>query len=145
MGGRARGNMDSQVDDLLRRAAAAHRIAVERALAPLDVTPAQFAVLQVVSDAPGASSADVARIERLTPPTMSVIVANLERKGALIRRAHPKSARIQCLVATEVGLELMRNGRVQVKALRERIVAATPPDAAAAIDAWLRRVAAIEV
>ena len=72
--------MDSGVDAALRRAGAAHRIAVERALAPLDVTPAQFAVLQVVADAPGVSSADVARIERLTPATMSVIVANLERK-----------------------------------------------------------------
>jgi len=30
---------------------------------------------------------------------MSVIVANLERKGALIRRAHANNGRIQCLEA----------------------------------------------
>jgi len=136
--------MDSSIDDLLRRASAAHRIAMERALAPLDVTAAQFAVLQVVVDAPGVSSAEVARIERLTPPTMSVIVANLERKSALIRRAHPKNARIQCLVATEAGLELVEKGRAQVQTLRAR-VAAMPADVAAAVDTWLRRVAAIEV
>ena len=117
---------------------------MERALAPLDVTAAQFAVLQVVVDAPGVSSAEVARIERLTPPTMSVIVANLERKSALIRRAHPKNARIQCLVATEAGLELVEKGRAQVQALRAR-VAAMSTDVAAAVDTWLRRVAAIEV
>ena len=137
--------MNSGVHAALRRAGAAHRIAVERALAPLDVTPAQFAVLQVVADAPGGSSADVARIERLTPATMSVIVANLERKGALIRRPHAQNARIQCLEATEFGLQLMRRGRAQVQALQERIVAAMPAGAAAAIDIWLRRVAAIEV
>ena len=136
--------MDSGVDAALRRAGAAHRIAVERALAPLDVTPAQFAVLQVVADAPGVSSADVARIERLTPATMSVIVANLERKGALIRRSHAQNARIQCLEATELGLQLMRRGRAQVQALQKRIVAAMPAEAATAIEIWLRRVAAIE-
>jgi DNA-binding MarR family transcriptional regulator len=137
--------MDSRIDDLLRRAAAAHRTAVERELAPLKLTPAQFAVLQIVADAPGVSSAEVARIERLTPPTMSVIVGNLERKGALTRRAHAKNGRIQCLEPTEMGLELMRKGRAQVHAQKERIVAAMPTEAAAAIDLWLRRVAAIEV
>ena len=137
--------MDSRIDDCLRRAAAAHRVAVERALAPLDVTPAQFAVLQIVADAPGVSSADLARIERLTPPTMSVIVGNLERKGALTRRAHANNARIQCLEPTGIGLELMRNGRAQVQPQTERILVAMPAEAAAAIDLWLRRVAAIEV
>jgi DNA-binding MarR family transcriptional regulator len=137
--------MDSRIDDLLRRAAAAHRTAVERELASLKLTPAQFAVLQIVADAPGVSSAEVARIERLTPPTMSVIVANLERKGGLIRRPHATNARIQCLEPTEIGLELVRNGRAQVQAQKERIVAAMPAEAATAIDLWLQRVAAIEV
>jgi DNA-binding MarR family transcriptional regulator len=137
--------MDSGIDDLLRRAAAAHRIAVERELAPLELTPAQFAVLQIVADAPGGSSAEVARIERLTPPTMSVIVGNLERKGAVTRRAHAKNGRTQCLEPTEIGLELMRNGRARAQAQKERILAAMPVEAAAAIDAWLRRVAAIEI
>jgi DNA-binding MarR family transcriptional regulator len=137
--------MDSRIDDLLRRAAAAHRIAVERELAPLKLTPAQFAVLQIVADAPGVSSAEVARIERLTAPTMSVIVGNLERKSALTRRAHAKNARIQCLEPTAIGLELMRNGRVQVQAQKERVLGAMPAEAAAAIGLWLRRVAEIEV
>jgi DNA-binding MarR family transcriptional regulator len=137
--------MDSRIDDLLRRAAAAHRIAMERELAPLELTPAQFAVLQVVADAPGVSSAEVARIERLTPPTMSVIVGNLERKGAVMRRPHAKNGRIQCLEPTEIGLELMRNGRARVQAQKVRLVASMPTEAAAAIDTWLRRVAKIEV
>ena len=137
--------MDSRIDDLLRRAAAAHRIAVERELAPLELKLAQFAVLQIVADAPGVSSAEVARIERLTPPTMSVIVGNLERKGALTRRAHANNARIQCLEPTGIGLELMRNGRELVQAQKERILTALPAEVAVAIDLWLRRVAAIEI
>ena len=137
--------MDSRIDDLLRRAAASHRIATERELALLKLTPAQFAVLQIVAEAPGVSSAEVARIERLTPPTMSVIVGNLERKDALTRRAHAKNGRIQCLEPTEIGLELMRKGRAQVQAQKERLLAAMSAEAAPAIELWLRRVAAIEV
>ena len=40
---------------------------------------------------------------------------------------------------------MMRRGRAQVQALQKRIVAAMPAEAAAAIEIWLRRVAAIEV
>ena len=40
-------------DDLLRRAAAARRTAIERALAPLELTAAQFAVLRLVVERPG--------------------------------------------------------------------------------------------
>ena len=69
-----------EIADLLRRAAASQRIALERLLAPFDITPAQFAVLEIVVAAPGISSAEAARLERLTAPTMSVIVANLERR-----------------------------------------------------------------
>jgi len=61
--------MVSHIDDALRRAAAAHRIAMERALAALEITPAQFAVLEIVASSPGVSSAELARVERLTPPT----------------------------------------------------------------------------
>ena len=118
---------------------------MERALSALDVTPAQFAVLQVVADAPGVSSAEVARIERLTPPTMSVIVANLERKGALVRRPHANNARIRGLEATDLGRESLRDGRGRIETWRKRIADAIPDGAAPAIDAWLRRVAEIEV
>jgi len=58
-------------------------LAMERALSEIDVTPAQFAAMEWLADEPGLSSAEIARCERLTPPTSSVIVANLERKGLL--------------------------------------------------------------
>ena len=80
------------MDDLLRRAAAMQRLAVERALADLDVTPAQYAVLSVIAETPGLSNADIARIERLTPQTMSVIIANMERKRVVVRRARIRAA-----------------------------------------------------
>src|SRR3954452_6412485 len=97
--------LNEDLDDCLRRASAAQRLAMERALAPLEITPAQFALLRLVVGTPGMSGADLARIERLTPPTVSVILANLERKGVLSRRSHPGNARVQCLEATALGFE----------------------------------------
>jgi DNA-binding MarR family transcriptional regulator len=137
--------MNDEIENALRRAAAAWRLAMERALAPLDLTPAQFAVLRMVVEAPGSSGADLARIERLTPPTMSVIIGNLERKGALTRRAHPDNARVQCLEATARGLELQARARENTLSSRARLASAAPSDACKVILAWLRSVSEIEV
>ena len=70
---------EGRLDDLLRRAAATHRLAVERALADLGVTLAQYAVLKTLAETPGLSNAEIARAERLTPQTTSLVLANLER------------------------------------------------------------------
>jgi hypothetical protein len=67
---------------LLRQAQAATRLRMERALADLGVTPPQFIVLTMLKSYPGLSGADVARVALLTPQTVGVIIANLERQGA---------------------------------------------------------------
>lgn len=133
------------MDDLLRRAAAMQRLAVERALADLDVTPAQYAVLSVVAETPGLSNADIARIERLTPQTMSVIIANLERKRVVVRRAHATHGRIQQAEATESGLRLLAECRARLRGPERRLCAATPPGAERLVEAWLTRLAEAEV
>jgi DNA-binding MarR family transcriptional regulator len=134
-----------EIDDLLRRAAASQRIALARILAPFQMTPAQFAVLEIVVAAPGISSAEAARLERLTAPTMSVIVANLERRGAVVRRPHLKSARIQSLEPTPLGLEIRENALGVVQSLRARIRVAMPTGDASEIFVWLSQVSEIEV
>jgi DNA-binding MarR family transcriptional regulator len=134
-----------EIDDFLRRAAASQRVALERLLAPLKITPAQFAVLQIVAAAPGVSSAEAARLERLTPATMSVIVKNLERRGAIARRRHPENARIQCMEPTRLGLELRESALASIHSLRGRIGGAIPVGAGSEILLWLARVAEIEV
>ena len=134
-----------EIEDSLRRAAAAQRIALERLLRPFEITPAQFAVLEIVIASPGISSAEAARVERLTPATMSVIVANLERRGAVVRRDHPRRARIQCLEPTDLGLNIRESAIASVRMLRARMRVAMPIDVAPEIFAWLARVAEIEV
>jgi DNA-binding MarR family transcriptional regulator len=118
---------------------------MERLLAPLGITPAQFAVLQIVAAAPGVSSAEASRLERLTPATMSVIVNNLERRGAIARRPHPKNAHIQCMEPTRLGLELRESALASIHSLRRRIGGAMPIGTGSEILLWLARVAEIEV
>src|SRR5579871_3909689 len=79
---------------LLRQAAGAYRYRMERMLADLDVTPPQFSVMTMLNAYPGISNADIARLAVLTPQTVSVIVANLERAGTIKRVPHSVHGRI---------------------------------------------------
>ncbi len=135
----------TEIDDLLRRAAATQRLAMERALAGAKVTPAQYAVLRIIVEAPGLSNADIARIERLTPQTTSVIIANLERRRAVVRRAHETHGRIRRAEATESGLRLLWECRERLGGPYRRLGAAMPQGGRTWIEAWLTRLANAEV
>lgn len=126
---------------LLRQAGAAHRLRMERALADLAVTLPQFSVLTMLAAYPGASGADLARLSLLTPQTMSVIVSNLERDGAVSRRPHAVHGRIQHIEVTEAGRQLLAKCRTQVKPVEELLLAGTSRDDEQIIRRWLVQVA----
>jgi DNA-binding MarR family transcriptional regulator len=145
MGPRAETTMSKEADDLFRRAGAAQRAAMERALSKLELTPAQFAVMEWLEREPGLSGAEIARRERLTPPTTSVIVANLERKGLSTRHPGPKGGRAQYLELTELGHSRVEAGAKAVESARRRLTAGLDPSLQQALLAWLRRVAELGV
>jgi DNA-binding MarR family transcriptional regulator len=136
---------DALLDDLLRRAAAQQRLAVERALADLGITPTQYAVLKSIVETPGLSNADIARLERLTPQTTSLVIVNLERKGAVTRRAHERHGRIRRAEATALGEALLADCRDRLRTHLRRQRAALPADGAGRIEAWLARIAEARV
>jgi DNA-binding MarR family transcriptional regulator len=126
---------------LLRQAGGAHRLRMERALADLGVTPPQFTVLTMLVAYPGLSNADVARLAMLTPQTVSVIVANLLRSGAIARRPHAVHGRIQHIDVTEAGKALLKQCRSRVKAIEQQILAGFSADEERVIRRWLVSVA----
>ena len=89
-----------------------------RALADLGVTQPQFATLTMLAAYPGLSNADLARLALLTPQTLSVIVANLERAGSLVRKPHAVHGRIQHIDLSDSGRALLRECRERVQASR---------------------------
>ena len=96
---------------LLRQASSAVRLGMERLFEDLDVTTPQFLVMTMINAYPGISSADVARLAQLTPQTISLIVANLEKSGRLTRVVSPTHGRIQQMALTEEGKTLLAECR----------------------------------
>lgn len=122
---------------LLRQAGAAHRLRMERALADVNVTPPQFMVLTMLVAYPGLSNADVARLAMLTPQTVSVIVANLLRTGAIARRPHAVHGRIQHIDVTGQGKALLKQCRARVKAIEQQMLTGFDAEEESVIRRWL--------
>jgi DNA-binding MarR family transcriptional regulator len=96
---------------LLRQAAGAVRLRLERSLADLGVTPPQYLVLTMLDSYPGISGADVARLALLTPQTVHGIITNLERAELIARSAHPVHGRVQVITLTRAGRTLLSRSK----------------------------------
>lgn len=114
---------------------------MEQALADLEITLPQFSVLTMLAAYPGASGADLARLSLLTPQTMSVIVANLERAGAVSRYPDAVHGRIQHIEVTKVGRQLLSKCRTRVKTLEEDLLVGVTQTDERVIRRWLVQVA----
>jgi DNA-binding MarR family transcriptional regulator len=80
--------------------------AVLRAARPLRLTPPQFWFLNAAHELPGASLGDVARRQRMDPPTASRIAEGLARRGLLRIEADPRDRRVMRVILTPVGARL---------------------------------------
>ncbi|MBA5688011.1 MarR family winged helix-turn-helix transcriptional regulator [Rugamonas apoptosis] len=139
--GEGKRGVDGHLGYLLRQAHAAHRIRMERALAELDVTLPQFSVLTMLAAYPGASGADLARLSLLTPQTMSVIVHNLERAGAVSRHPHPVHGRIQLIELTDSGRQLLDACRARVQPVEAAMDGGLDEAGQQLVRSWLVRLA----
>jgi len=122
---------------LLRQASAAHRLRMERAMADVGVTLPQFLVLTMIRAYPGISNADLARLALLTPQTVSVIVANLERSGAITRRPHAVHGRIQHIDVTPEGLALLDACRKRSGGIERELLEGFTSEEAQIVRRWL--------
>src|SRR5688500_1291339 len=75
------------------------------------IGPARLSVLSVLVFAGPKRLSDLARIEQVTPPTMSKIVAGLERRGLVKRRANRDDGRVSTIEPTQRGTRLLQAGR----------------------------------
>jgi len=126
---------------LLRQAHAAHKIRMERALQALGLTLPQFSVLTMLAAYPRASGAELARLSLLTPQTMSVIVANLERANMVSRRPHEVHGRIQIIDITAEGTQLLTRCKSAVNAAEAALLSGIPQVDEKAVRRWLVQVA----
>ncbi|MFZ6754942.1 MarR family winged helix-turn-helix transcriptional regulator [Undibacterium sp. Dicai25W] len=126
---------------LLRQATTAYRARMEKALAKLKITPPQFSVLTMIAAYEGVSNADLARLSLLTPQTVSVIVNNLEKSGAITRRAHAVHGRIQQLQITTLGQETLAQCNSYVKEVEQELSMSLTEEEARIVKRWLVSIA----
>ncbi len=135
--GEGKRGLDGRLGYLLRQASNAHRLAMERALSDLDVTPPQFTVMTMLAAYPGCSNADLSRLTMLTPPTITVIIGNLEKRGAIARHAHASHGRIRQIEVTQKGLTLLKTCRRRVHLTEEKLTEGFSTKEQTIIRRWL--------
>ncbi|WP_240535690.1 MarR family transcriptional regulator [Bradyrhizobium sp. STM 3809] len=140
--GEGKRGADGHLAYLLRQAQAAARLSLERALTATGLTHPQFVVLTMLKAYPGLSGADCARVALLTPQTVNVIIANLERDGAVRRTPHPVHGRVLQWTLTPRGRALLAKARRKASALERRLAAGFGKRDLATIRRWLARIAA---
>jgi len=141
--GEGKRGADGHLGYLLRQASVALRAHLERALADLGVTQAQFAVLTMIAAYPGLSNADLARLSLLTPQTLSVTVANLKRDGLVESHPHPVHGRIRTLQLTRLGAGKLAHCRKRVHAVEKALAKDLDAREERVVRAWLARVAVV--
>jgi DNA-binding MarR family transcriptional regulator len=124
---------------LLRQAAAAHRLAMERLLADIEVTPPQFLVLRMLAEHPGSSNAELARMAALATPTVTVIVGNLTRRDAVTSRPHAVHGRVRHLDLTPTGAALLKACKQRAAKAEKALEADLAPADVDVIANWLLR------
>ncbi len=126
---------------LLRQAHAASRLSMERALAQLGVTSPQFVVLTMLKAYPGLSGADLARVALLTPQTVSVIIRNLERDGAIRKTPHPVHGRVLQWTLTSHGTRLLEKCRQIAQGHERRLASSLDAKSELVVRQWLSKIA----
>jgi DNA-binding MarR family transcriptional regulator len=90
---------------LLMRVHRALRAMIDDTLRPHGFTMPQVAVMFALGRKSGLSTADLARLAFVTPQAMGEVLAGLEAKGFVVRRAHDSHGRIQPAELTATGVE----------------------------------------
>ena len=126
---------------LLRQGAGAVRLRMERLLADLGVTTAQFAVLTMLDAYPQASGADIARLAMLTPQTVHGISGNLRRAGLIDAAPSAARGRTQALTLTVAGQELLATCKARVAGLEQHLAAGLTAGEQDIVRRWLVRLA----
>ena len=94
---------------------------VDRVLDEVDLTEAQYGVLQALVHLKSASSATLARSVSVTPQAMVGLVAALERKGYIARTSHPGGGRVITTTVTPLGQEAFDTAKKRVRALERTV------------------------
>ncbi|MEV0229939.1 MarR family transcriptional regulator [Nonomuraea sp. NPDC050786] len=126
----------------LKRAAAALRNAMDKALREHGLTVPQYACLELLDQQPGLSNAELARGTFVTRQSMNVVLRGLQDAALITRPAAADHGRALPAHLTPEGRSRLDAARSAVYAIERDMVAAIPQRRLAAILTDLDRMAA---
>jgi DNA-binding MarR family transcriptional regulator len=122
---------------LVERLERAVRQSTDRVVRRHGLTTPQFTALSILARHPGMSSAQLARRSFVTPQAANELVAALERKGLVRRRADASNLRVLEMHLTEGGELTLEQCSHGVLDLEQRMLAGLTPEAGAQLRSLL--------
>ncbi len=122
---------------LLRQAQTAVRGAIERAIQPLGVTPAQLSLLSVLVHEGVVSSADLAKLAMMTAQSAGGVVQNMEKAGWVTREKARTHGRIIWLKLTPEGRRIATQAQKRAGQVEAEMLRGVDPSREATIRRWL--------
>jgi DNA-binding MarR family transcriptional regulator len=110
----------------LKRAHAALRGALDKALRDHDLTVPQYSCLEILALHPGLSNAELARATFVTRQSMNVVLRGLQDAGLTARPAAVDHGRARPTRLTAEGQRRLRASQAAVYAIEARMIEAVP-------------------
>ncbi|MFF5567063.1 MarR family winged helix-turn-helix transcriptional regulator [Streptomyces sp. NPDC012623] len=110
----------------LKRAHAALRGAMDKALRELDLTVPQYSCLEVLALRPGLSNAELARATFVTRQSMNVVLRALQEAGLITRPDTVDHGRARPVSLTGRGRDRLEAAQARVYAIEARMIRAIP-------------------
>ncbi|EYT79741.1 MULTISPECIES: MarR family winged helix-turn-helix transcriptional regulator [unclassified Streptomyces] len=117
----------------LKRAAAALRGAMDKALREHGLTVPQYSCLELLDQRPGLSNADLARGTFVTRQSANVVLRGLREAGLITRAATTDHGRALPVHLTPAGQQRLHAARGAVYAVERRMIGHVPEDRLAAL------------
>lgn len=125
---------------LLRQTNTVVQHAINRELANLGLSLAQYSALIMIKAYKGVSNAELARLTLLRPQSVNEVVRRLDAEGLIERTSDPSHGRIVRLFITDKGKSLLAKARKRTDVIESELTRQAGPDAAR-IKEWLVGVA----
>ncbi|GAA2095509.1 hypothetical protein GCM10009780_42280 [Actinomadura alba] len=116
---------------LLQQATHATLNALSATLSHLGMTPSELNALANLADGRRRSVAELGMATGTRATTLTGVLDRLERKGHLVRRAHPTDRRAVMIELTSAGTDVAAEVREAVTELEDRLIGRLPAEAVA--------------
>jgi DNA-binding MarR family transcriptional regulator len=128
------------VSFLVRQTWLTMRSSMDAALSEHQLSIVQYATLQVLSHAPGSSTAEIARVTASTRQAANELIGGLAERGLVERSPHPTDRRSQQLHLSAEGERLLAAAFPAVQAREALLDEALDPAVRDAARTWLRHI-----